>query len=206
MSSAFPHFILHVGGSSKPSTSPETMCFSSSLKKRRYTAFTPLLSPLIVSKVLICGYSSEELLVVVGDGAAGVYGAIRAKTIAPNLNVAVIEKGKPLSKIEDDGRVFPVSNSSSSVVDRLLSEAKQKGVSLQTGKVVTTACVNADGRFHLKIEKRTIDYVECVKADYLLVASGRIKQGYSFATQLGHSVVEPVPVLFTFKIDDPQLA
>ena len=36
--------------------------------------------------------------------------------------------------------------------------------------------VNADERFHLKIEKRTIDYVECVKADYLLVASGSIKQ------------------------------
>lgn len=36
---------------------------------------------------------------VVGGGAAGVYGAIRAKTIAPNLKVVVIEKGKPLSKV-----------------------------------------------------------------------------------------------------------
>ncbi|GFZ19153.1 phosphoglycerate mutase-like family protein [Actinidia rufa] len=152
--------------------------------------------------------SSEELLVVVGDGAAGT---------------------------EDDGRVFPVSNSSSSVVDWLLSEAKQRGcqtdastfhgevgknnlmggcilhfcirrTNLMTGKVVTTAFVNADGRFHLKIEKHTIDYVECVKADYHLVAGGSIKQGYNLATQLGHSIEEPVPSLFTSKIDDPQLA
>lgn len=36
---------------------------------------------------------------VVGGGAAGIYGAIRAKTLAPNLNVVVIEKGKPLSKV-----------------------------------------------------------------------------------------------------------
>ena len=36
--------------------------------------------------------------------------------------------------------------------------------------------MTVDGRFHLKIEKRTIDYVECVEADYLLVASGGIKQ------------------------------
>lgn len=36
---------------------------------------------------------------VVGGGAAGVYGAIRAKTVAPKLNVAVIERGKPLSKV-----------------------------------------------------------------------------------------------------------
>lgn len=43
--------------------------------------------------------SKEELLVVVGGGAAGVYGAIRAKTLAPNLDVLVIEKGMPLSKV-----------------------------------------------------------------------------------------------------------
>lgn len=43
--------------------------------------------------------SGEKTLVVVGGGAAGVFGAIRAKTIAPNLHVAVIEKGKPLSKV-----------------------------------------------------------------------------------------------------------
>lgn len=36
---------------------------------------------------------------VVGGGAAGVYGAIRAKTVAPKLDVVVIEKGKFLSKV-----------------------------------------------------------------------------------------------------------
>lgn len=36
---------------------------------------------------------------VVGGGAAGVFGAIRAKTLAPNLKVVVVEKGKPLSKV-----------------------------------------------------------------------------------------------------------
>ncbi|KAF5961777.1 uncharacterized protein LOC114267950 isoform X3 [Camellia sinensis] len=109
-------------------------------------------------------------------------------------------------KTEDDGRVFPVSNNSSSVVDCLLSEAKQRGVLLQTGKVVTTASVTVGGKFLLKIEKRTIDFVDYVEADYLLIASGSSKQGYTLATQVGHSIVEPVPSLFTFKIDDPQLA
>lgn len=36
---------------------------------------------------------------VVGGGAAGIYGAIRAKTVAPHLGVVVIEKAKPLSKV-----------------------------------------------------------------------------------------------------------
>lgn len=42
---------------------------------------------------------NEESLVVVGAGAAGIYGAIWAKTVAPNLNVSVFEKGNPLSKV-----------------------------------------------------------------------------------------------------------
>ncbi|KAL4653684.1 hypothetical protein ACB092_01G323300 [Castanea dentata] len=109
-------------------------------------------------------------------------------------------------KIEDDGRVFPVSNSSSSIIDCLMSEATRLGVSLQTGKAVTTASATSGGKFLIKIEKRTINYVEYVEADYLLIASGSSQQGYSLAAQLGHSIVDPVPSLFTFKIEDSQLA
>ncbi|XP_011013998.1 PREDICTED: uncharacterized protein LOC105117893 isoform X1 [Populus euphratica] len=109
-------------------------------------------------------------------------------------------------KIEEDGRVFPTSNSSSSVIDCLLSEAKHRGVSLQTRKVVSSASVEDGGKFLLKLEKRTVSFVENVKADYLLIASGSSQQGHSLAAQLGHSIVDPVPSLFTFKIADSGLA
>ncbi|KAG6779360.1 hypothetical protein POTOM_015737 [Populus tomentosa] len=109
-------------------------------------------------------------------------------------------------KIEEDGRVFPTSNSSSSVIDCLLSEAKHRGVSLQTRKVVSSASVEAGGKFLLKLEKRTVSFVENVKADYLLITSGSSQQGHSLAAQLGHSIVDPVPSLFTFKIADSGLA
>ncbi|KAJ9564360.1 hypothetical protein OSB04_000326 [Centaurea solstitialis] len=227
--------------------------FASSTRRRRFGTVAFSESPEV----------SEERMVVVGGGAAGIYGAIRAKTLAPNLNVVVIEKGKPLAKvkvsgggrcnvtnghcadnmilaeqyprgsrefrgsffnvhgpgdtmswfsdhgvklkIEEDGRVFPVSDNSSSIVDCLLNEARQRGVTLQTGKSVTSACTSAGGKFILKIEKRTIDYVDFIEADYLLIASGSSQQGYNLATQLGHSIIKPVPSLFTFKIDDTQL-
>ena len=45
------------------------------------------------------GEKKDEVLVVVGGGAAGVYGAIRAKTLSPELRVLVIEKGRFLSKV-----------------------------------------------------------------------------------------------------------
>ncbi|KMZ63248.1 hypothetical protein ZOSMA_41G00920 [Zostera marina] len=106
---------------------------------------------------------------------------------------------------EKDGRVFPVSNSSSSIVDCLLHEAKKNGVLLQIGKVVTSASCNVNGKFLVKIEKRTADFVEIVETDYLLIATGSSKQGHALAVQLGHSIVDPIPSLFTFKIEDGQL-
>ncbi|OVA09093.1 Conserved hypothetical protein CHP00275 [Macleaya cordata] len=112
--------------------------------------------------------------------------------------------GVPL-KTEDDGRVFPVSNSSSSIIDCLMLEAKRTGVLLQTGKVVTKASTTTSQKFRIKIEKRTVDLVEYVEADYLMIASGSSQQGYSLAVQLGHSIVDPVPSLFTFKTEDRQL-
>ncbi|TYG87953.1 hypothetical protein ES288_A13G256300v1 [Gossypium darwinii] len=201
--------------------------------------------------------SAEELLVVVGGGAAGVYGAIRAKTVASNLNVLVIEKGKLLSKVladhyprgnkelrgsffnvhgptdtmswfvdkgvdlntEDDGRVFPGRYVSlpanhnnrlscsrfSFFLEYPCSGTCLATISLQTGKLVTSASASASGKFLLKIEKRTLKSVELVEADYLLIASGSSQQGHNLAVQLGHSIVDPVPSLFTFKIEDAQL-
>ncbi|KAK6153035.1 hypothetical protein DH2020_012674 [Rehmannia glutinosa] len=249
----FPRF-LHIETLSKISNPYRNYAyFLFSNHKRRYTAVSLSLST----------KSAEETLVVVGAGAAGVYGAIRAKTIAPDLNVVVIEKGKPLSKVkisgggrcnvtnghcvdnvilagnyprgnkelrgsffnmhgptdtmswfsdhgvelktEIDGRVFPISDNSSTIIDCLISEAKKRGVVLQTGKVVTSVSTSPGGKFSIKIEKCTIDYVEYVEADYLMIASGSSEQGHKLATQLGHSIVKPVPSLFTFKIADFQL-
>ncbi|CAN4081707.1 unnamed protein product [Withania somnifera] len=245
-------FIFRLGFASQTSTL-KANSIPSHERRRKFTTITFSLAP----------KSGEELLVVVGGGAAGIYGAIRAKTLAPNLEVVVIEKAKPLSKvrisgggrcnvtnghcpdnkilaehyprghkefrgsffhthgpmdtmswfsdhgvalkIEEDGRVFPTSDSSSTIIDCLMSEAKRSGVLLQTGKVVTGAS-STDGKFVVKLEKRSLDYMEHVEADYLLIASGSSKQGYNLATQLGHSIVEPVPSLFTFKIDDLKLA
>lgn len=70
---------------------------------------------------------------------------------------------------------------------------------------MTSASRIARGKFAVRVEKQTADSVEYVEAAYLLIASGSSRQGYSLAAQLGHTIVEPVPSLFTFKIDDAQL-
>lgn len=49
-------------------------------------------------------------------------------------------------------------------------------VLLQAGKVVTNASRADNGKFHIKIEKRTIDFVEYIEADYVLIATGSSQQ------------------------------
>ncbi|KAF3444745.1 hypothetical protein FNV43_RR14438 [Rhamnella rubrinervis] len=234
-----------------------------SVTSTRFIAFsskavlcTSLKNKSTATTIPVAQKSNEELLVVVGGGAAGVFGAIRAKSVAPNLNVVVFEQGKPLSKVRVSGggrcnvtnghcldnmilaenyprghkefrgsffnmhgpvdtmtwfsdhgvelKGIPISNSSSSIIDCLVSETRRTGVSLQTGKVVRTVSA-AGGKFHLSIENNKVRSVEHIEADYLLIASGNSRQGYSLASQLGHSIVDPVPSLFTFKTDDSQL-
>ncbi|KAJ3674656.1 hypothetical protein LUZ60_005272 [Juncus effusus] len=208
--------------------------------------------------------ASSPSLVVVGGGPAGLYASIRAKSLAPSLNVLVIEKGKLLSKVkisgggrcnvtnghffetmklaenyprghkelrgsffrrhgpqdimrwfsdhgiplktENDGRVFPITDNSASIVDCLLNEARKLGVVLQTGKTVTNISLINEAKFELKIEKRTINFVEQIETNFVLVSTGSSPQGYSIASKLGHSLIEPNPSLFTFKIADQNLA
>ncbi|KAL4323465.1 hypothetical protein GQ457_11G019160 [Hibiscus cannabinus] len=67
------------------------------------------------------------------------------------------------------------------------------------------ASASASEKFLLKMERRTLKPVGLVEADYLLIASGSSPQGHNLVVQLVHSIIDPVPSLFTFKIEDAQL-
>jgi lysine/ornithine N-monooxygenase len=53
-------------------------------------------------------------------------------------------------------------------------------VSLQAGKAVSSASVGQDGKFVLKVEKRTSDFVDYINANYVLVATGSSQQVWAF--------------------------
>uniref|UniRef100_I1R890 FAD-dependent oxidoreductase 2 FAD binding domain-containing protein n=1 Tax=Oryza glaberrima TaxID=4538 RepID=I1R890_ORYGL len=186
--------------------------------------------------LVACSWQKEDeaeaqSLVVVGGGAAGVYASIRAKSLAPHLNVLVFDKGRFLSKVKISGggrcnvtnghhleplgmaRNYPrghkelrgsfFKNHGPQDTMRWFSD---HGVELKAGKAVTGASVTENGKFVVKVEKRTVDFVDHVNAKYVLVATGSSQQGYSIAAQFGHSIIAPVPSLFTFKITDKRLA
>ncbi len=104
-------------------------------------------------------------------------------------------------KTEDDGRMFPVTDSSRTVVDAMLAAATCAGATLRTK--CGAASARSDGeRFVVTLESG-----EDLACDRLLVATGGMRGGLGarLAETFGHTVLEPVPSLFTFHITDPRL-
>lgn len=109
-------------------------------------------------------------------------------------------RGVPL-KTEADGRMFPTTDSSQTIVDCLEAAAARAGVRvvLRTGLKAVT---RTPGGFQV-----TLTTGKTVACDRLMLATGGNKSnaGLGIAAQLGHTIEPPVPSLFTFHIDDPRL-
>ncbi|HEX4638832.1 MAG TPA: NAD(P)/FAD-dependent oxidoreductase [Chthoniobacterales bacterium] len=105
-------------------------------------------------------------------------------------------RGVPL-KTEEDGRMFPVTDSSETIVNCLVNEAKAAGVRLFTRKGIESASVGGGGGFDLKLSDAT-----SVACDRLLLATGGARNaiGSEIARSLGHTIEPPVPSLFALHI------
>ena len=107
------------------------------------------------------------------------------------------ERGVEL-KIEEDGRMFPVSNSSQTIIDCFLSEAKKHKVEVLYNHAVKTIKAR-ENDFLIETQQ---DIIECKK---LVVATGSNPKIWKLLEDLGHTIVQPVPSLFTFDIKDKRI-
>lgn len=115
------------------------------------------------------------------------------------------DHGVPL-KTEPDGRIFPASDSSTNIVETLRTVAYELGVEIRTGCGVDALKFDTGAHeFLLELNDRT--ELRCAKI--LLATGGQTSGdhlgGFSIASSLGHTILEPVPSLFTFKSQDPLL-
>lgn len=105
------------------------------------------------------------------------------------------ERGVKL-KTEPDGRMFPVTDSSQTIIDCLMKEANRYGVEiLMNREVVKLATMNGKWSVFLRTQ-------EIMEADFICIASGgypRLIQ-YDWVIKTGHDIEEPVPSLFTFNM------
>jgi|JI9StandDraft_1071089.scaffolds.fasta_scaffold23804_4 predicted Rossmann fold flavoprotein len=112
----------------------------------------------------------------------------------PKDTVEWFEKRGVSLKIEKDGRIFPVSDKSASIIDALLGEADKLHVVIQTKKAVEAAVKEEEG--FLITLKDGITY----KSRSLLLATGSGSDGHRLAESFGHTIQPLVPSLFTFNV------
>ncbi len=104
------------------------------------------------------------------------------------------ERGVPL-KVEADGRMFPTTNESSTIIECLLKEADRKGVEIRMNQEVKQLERTGD-QWHILTSSGEL------YADKICIATGGYPktQQFDWLKTTGHSIQEPVPSLFTFNL------
>ena len=112
--------------------------------------------------------------------------------------IAWFEKHGVALKIEDDGRMFPVSNSSQTIIDCFLIATKKLGIEILTGQSVHSIF---KAETHWKVETNH----ETFSCQKLIMTTGSNPKIWEMLIEIGHTIIPPVPSLFTFNIKDKRI-
>ena len=99
-------------------------------------------------------------------------------------------------KVEADGRMFPVTDDSNTIIEALTSAADELGVQVSTGSGIERIMKDGEAFTLMTTSGRTF------QADRLIITTGGHpkRSGYDLLDPLGHTIVPPLPSLFTFNM------
>lgn len=105
-------------------------------------------------------------------------------------------------KTEADGRMFPASNTSETIVQCLSGTAKELGIELRTRSKVLALEQLSCGEYSVHLEDGKI-----LNSQNILIATGGLRSAEARQTvrEAEHDFSQPIPSLFTFRINDPRL-
>lgn len=101
-------------------------------------------------------------------------------------------------KTEEDGRMFPTTDSSDTIVQTLLNAARDAGVNILS-RCKVESVVGNESSLSIHYQDKSSSSIATQKEDFdaVILATGSTKLGYQIAQNLGHTIVPPVPSLFT---------
>lgn len=121
-------------------------------------------------------------------------------TFQPKDTIQWFESRAVKLKAEDDGRIFPTTDSSQTIIDCLMNAAIEYGVEIRFLQNVKSVFKEED-HFIINFLSQ-----EPLKASSLLLATGSSPDGFEIAKSLGHTIEALVPSLFTFNVPDSPLS
>jgi len=101
-------------------------------------------------------------------------------------------------KIEEDGRVFPITDCSQTIIDCFQKEIKKHKIEVLTNQALVDF-EKEDDKWLVSTKSETFS------ADSLVIAAGSSPKLWKLIQSKGHNIVNPVPSLFTFNIKDDRL-
>jgi len=110
-----------------------------------------------------------------------------------------------LLKTEQDGRMFPVTDQSQTIINCLMAEAEQYHVKIEMKAEVVSICKDQEA---FKLSVLAANRTSTLEtADFVCIAAGGHPKlsGFDWIEKTGHSIEQPVPSLFTFNIPDKHL-
>lgn len=124
------------------------------------------------------------------------------KQFMPQDIQAWLKARKVSLKTENDGRIFPISDDSQTIIDCFFAECQRLNIKIQTRSEVKEIIPQEAGGFYLKLSRG-----ESIFADRVIIASGGSPKhnGLDWLAKLGHQIVSPVPSLFTFNMPDESI-
>jgi predicted Rossmann fold flavoprotein len=134
---------------------------------------------------------------------------IFCKSFTPSMAREWFESKGVRLKVEKDGRMFPTTDTSQTIIDAIEHSALQGGlVQIRRRFNVQTASTTSDGKFSITYSNR-VDKNEASQQpfdeqeesfDTVVIATGSFPAGHKICSNLGHSIVKPVPSLFTLSM------
>ena len=101
-------------------------------------------------------------------------------------------------KIEDDNRIFPQSNTSLSIIECFLKEIEKSKVNIHLNHGIQGIRAE-NNQFILRIQNKEEVF------DKIVIATGSSPKAWKMIRSLGHTIVSPVPSLFTFNCKDHRI-
>ncbi len=108
-------------------------------------------------------------------------------------------------KAEEDGRMFPVTDSSETIISCLETAREKAGVQLLLQTKATRIERLSDNAPRFQVTIKSPHEQSSIEFDAVILTTGSTPTGYQIARSLGHQIEECVPSLFTFEVPDSRL-